>query len=180
MRRALVTCRDFVQQPRAASFTGPRWGSVAPSAGWSYASPVRLRDWWGMTLRTRLVAVTLLLAFSLASCGGDNSTQQGSQKPKSDTTTSAEVSSCACDADVPVPEAEFQEAACLTDLTTRGTQESGHTKPKDWAGLNAKETDNPSGVSGLQIDGYFPDDSRTNTNNGHDHDSQFVLRLPDE
>src|SRR5215212_7627616 len=135
-----------------------------------------------MTLRTRLVAVTLLLVFSLASCGGDNSTQQeqGSQKQESDTTTSAEVSSCVGDADVPVPGAEFQEAACLADLTTKGTQESGHTNPKDWAGLNAKETDNPSGVSGLQIDGYFPDDSRTNTNNGHNHDSQFVLRLPDE
>ena len=133
-----------------------------------------------MTLRTRLVAVTLLLVFSLASCGGDNSTQQGSQKQESDTTTSAEVSSCVGDADVPVPGAKFQEAACLADLTTKGTQESRHTNPKDWAGLNAKETDNPSGVSGLQIDGYFPDDSRTNTNNGHDHDSQFVLRLPDE
>ena len=133
-----------------------------------------------MTLRTRLVAVTLLLVFSLASCGGDNSTQQGSQKQESDTTMSAEVSSCVGDADVPVPGAEFQEAACLADLTTKGTQESRHTNPKDWAGLNAKETDNPSGVSGLQIDGYFPDDSRTNTNNGHNHDSQFVLRLPDE
>ena len=133
-----------------------------------------------MTLRTRLVAVTLLLVFSLASCGGDNSTQQGSQKQESDTTTSAEVSSCVGEADVPVPGAEFQVAACLADLTTKGTQESGHTNPKDWAGLNAKETENPSGVSGLQIDGYFPDDSRTNTNNGHDHDSQFVLRLPDE
>src|SRR5215216_7782736 len=74
----------------------PRWGPVAPGAGRSYASPVRFRDWWGMTLRTRLVAVTLLLVFSLASCGGDNSTQQeqGSQKQESDTTTSAEVSSC--------------------------------------------------------------------------------------
>jgi pimeloyl-ACP methyl ester carboxylesterase len=132
-----------------------------------------------MTLRIRFLILTLLLALSLASCGGGNSTQQGSQDEES-ATTSAEVSSCVGDADVQVPGAEFQEAACLEDLTTKGTQETGHTNPKDWAGLNAKETDNPSGVSGLQIDGYFPDDSRTNTNNGHDHDSQFVLRLPDE
>lgn len=75
-----------------------------------------------------------------------------------------------------VPGGDFQEAACLADLTTKGTQETGHTNSEDWAGLNAKETDNPSGVSGLQIDGYFPDDS--STNNEHDYDSQFVLRLP--
>ena len=133
-----------------------------------------------MTLRIRFAAVTLLLAFSLVSCGGDNSTQQASQEEESATTTSAEVSSCVGDTDVQVPGAEFQETACLADLTTEGTQETGHTNPKDWAGLNAKETNNPSGVSGLQIDGYFPDDSSTNTNNGYDHDSQFVLRLPDE
>src|SRR5918998_785227 len=133
-----------------------------------------------MTLRIRFVAATLLLTFSLVSCGGDNSTQQGSQKEESATTTSAEVSSCVGDADVQVPGAEFQEAACLADLTTKGTQETEHTNPRDWEGLNAKDTNNPNGVSGLQIDGYFPDDSRTNTNNGHDHDSQFVLRLPDE
>jgi pimeloyl-ACP methyl ester carboxylesterase len=133
-----------------------------------------------MTLRIRFAAVTLLLAFSLVSCGGDNSTQQASQEEESATTKSAEVSSCVGDTDVQVPGAEFQETACLADLTTEGTQETGHTNPKDWAGLNAKETNNPSGVSGLQIDGYFPDDSGTNTNNGYDHDSQFVLRLPDE
>src|ERR687897_321984 len=132
-----------------------------------------------MTPRIRFLAVTLLLALSLASCGGDNSTQQGSQKEEP-ATTSAEVSSCEGDADVQVPGAEFQERACLEDLTTEGTQETGHTNPEDWAGLNAKETDNPSGVSGLQIDGYFPDDSRTNANNDHNRDSQFVVRLPDE
>jgi pimeloyl-ACP methyl ester carboxylesterase len=132
-----------------------------------------------MTPLIRFLTVTLLLALSLASCGGDNSTQQGSQDEES-ATTSAEVSSCVGDADVQVPGAEFQEVACLEDLTTEGTQETGHTNPKDWAGLNAKETENPSGVSGLQIDGYFPDDSRTNANNGYDHDSQFVLRLPNE
>jgi hypothetical protein len=29
------------------------------------------------------------------------------------------------------------------------------------------------------VDGYFPDRSTTTTNNGWDHDSQFVVRLPD-
>src|SRR5918997_5236125 len=133
-----------------------------------------------MTLRIRFVAATLLLTFSLVSCGGDNSTQQGSQEEAPATTTSAEVSSCVGDAEVQVPGADFQEVTCLADLTTKGTQETGHTNPKDWAGLNAKETENPGGVSGLQIDGFFPDDSRTNTNNEHNHDSQFVLCLPDE
>src|SRR5918993_2495991 len=117
-----------------------------------------------MTLRIMFVAVTLLLAFLLVSCGGDNSSQQGSQEEESATKTSAEVSSCVGDADVQVSGAEFQEAACLEDLTTEGTQQTGHTNPQDWAGLNAKEADNPSGVSGLQIDGYFPDDSHVNAN----------------
>src|SRR5215204_6323023 len=132
MRRALVPCRDFVQLRLQ-----PRWGLVAPGAGRSYASPVRFRDWWGMTLRTRLVAVTLLLVFSLASCGGDNSTQQGSQKQESDTTMSAEVSSCVGDADVPVPGAKFQEAACLSDLATKATQECSHSHHNACVALNA-------------------------------------------
>jgi hypothetical protein len=76
--------------------------------------------------------------------------------------------------------AEFQEVACLEDLTTAGTVESGHTDPEHWAGLHAEGTENPTGVAGVQIDGYFPDDSRTNPTGGHDHDSQFVIRLPDE
>lgn len=81
---------------------------------------------------------------------------------------------------VRVPGAEFWDADCLKELTTAGTQETGHTNRSDWQGLNAAGTENPSGVPGLQIDGYFPDDSRTNTNNGFDHDSQFVLRFPND
>lgn len=78
-----------------------------------------------------------------------------------------------------VPGAQVQEAACLDDLTTAGTVASGHTNPADWAGLNAAGTVNPTGVPGIQVDGYFPDTSTTNTNNGWNHDSQFVLRIPD-
>lgn len=78
-----------------------------------------------------------------------------------------------------VPGAEQTKVACLSDLTTAGTVASGHTVPADYAGLSSARTINPSGVPGMQIDGYFPDTSTTNTNNGWNHDSQFVLRLPD-
>lgn len=77
-----------------------------------------------------------------------------------------------------VPGAEKQVSACLDDLTTAGTIASGHTVPADWAGLHATGTRNPSGVPGVQVDGYFPDTSTFNTNNGWNHDSQFVIRLP--
>ena len=35
-------------------------------------------------------------------------------------------------------------------------------------------------MPGLQIDGYFPDTSTTNTTHGWNHDAQFVIRLPDK
>ncbi|HXH79268.1 tannase/feruloyl esterase family alpha/beta hydrolase [Nocardioides sp.] len=76
--------------------------------------------------------------------------------------------------------AEKQTFACLDDLTTAGTVVSGHTNQADWRGLHAPGTTNPTGVPGLQIDGYFPDTSTTNTNNGWQHDAQFVIRLPEE
>lgn len=78
-----------------------------------------------------------------------------------------------------VPGAEAQKAACLTDLTTAGTVPSGHSFTADFSGLHTAATVNPTGVPGIQIDGYFPDTSTTNTRNGWNHDSQFVLRLPD-
>jgi hypothetical protein len=73
-----------------------------------------------------------------------------------------------------VPMAERQVVSCVDELTTAG----GHTNPADWAGLTHSGLPQPSGVPGIQIDGYFPDTSRTNTNHGWNHDSQFVLRLP--
>ncbi len=79
-----------------------------------------------------------------------------------------------------VPGAEVQDGDCLKDLTTAGTEGTGHTNRFDWQGLHASGTNNPSGVSGLQVDGYFPDDSKTNKNNGFNHDSQFVIRFPDD
>ncbi|TDB94429.1 tannase/feruloyl esterase family alpha/beta hydrolase [Actinomadura sp. 7K534] len=79
---------------------------------------------------------------------------------------------------VHVPGAQRQTAACLADLTTAGTVESGHTEPAQWTGLHAAATRNPSGVPGVQIDGYFRDDSAFNATHGWNHDSQFVIRLP--
>jgi hypothetical protein len=79
---------------------------------------------------------------------------------------------------VRVPGAEYQEFAHLDDLTTTGTVASGHTNPSDYAGLTHAGLPSPSGVPGIQIDGYFPDNSHTNTNHGWNHDSQFVMRLP--
>ncbi|MFC4058377.1 tannase/feruloyl esterase family alpha/beta hydrolase [Planomonospora corallina] len=87
---------------------------------------------------------------------------------------------CARQDRVRVPGAEHQVAACLDDLTTAGTTATGHTDPADWAGLHPPGAVNPTGVPGIQIDGYFPDTSATNTNHGWKHDAQFVLRLPDE
>ncbi|MET8505550.1 tannase/feruloyl esterase family alpha/beta hydrolase [Streptomyces sp. NPDC004787] len=86
---------------------------------------------------------------------------------------------CARVSQVRVPGAELQQAACLDELTTAGTVASGHTDPADWAGLTPKDLAVPSGVPGIQIDGYFPDTSTTNTNHGLRHDAQFVIRLPD-
>ncbi|HEU4348327.1 MAG TPA: tannase/feruloyl esterase family alpha/beta hydrolase, partial [Actinoplanes sp.] len=80
---------------------------------------------------------------------------------------------------VRVPGAAHQQTACLADLTTAGTVASGHTVPADWAGLHAPGTVNPTGVRGIQVDGYFPDRSTTNTNHGWNHDAQFVIRLPE-
>ncbi|WP_327089442.1 tannase/feruloyl esterase family alpha/beta hydrolase [Nonomuraea sp. NBC_01738] len=79
-----------------------------------------------------------------------------------------------------VPGAEHVISATLDDLTTAGTVASGHTDPADWAGLHSKTTVNPTGVPGIQLDGYFPDTSATNATHGWNHDSQFVIRLPAE
>ena len=86
---------------------------------------------------------------------------------------------CARQGKVVVPGAEMQKVSCLDDLTTAGTLASGHTNVSDWAGLHAAGTTNPSGVPGIQVDGYFPDTSTTNINNGWNHDAQFVIRFPD-
>jgi hypothetical protein len=79
-----------------------------------------------------------------------------------------------------VPGAETQKSACLDDLTTAGTAATGHTDPSDYTGLTPTAQKNPSGVPGLQVDGYFPDTSTFNGENGWNHDAQFVMRFPDK
>ncbi|GHJ42461.1 3-hydroxybutyrate oligomer hydrolase family protein [Streptomyces sp. TS71-3] len=86
---------------------------------------------------------------------------------------------CGAGAPLHVPAAERAQSACLDDLTTRGTVASGHTVEADWAGLTPAGLPVPDAVPGVQIDGYFPDTSATNTHHGWDHDAQFVIRLPD-
>jgi hypothetical protein len=78
-----------------------------------------------------------------------------------------------------VPGAERHVVSVLDDLTTAGTVLTGHTDPTDWAGLHTPGTVNPTGVPGVQIDGYFPDTSTFNNTHGWQHDAQFVIRLPD-
>jgi hypothetical protein len=93
--------------------------------------------------------------------------------------STADPRHCVHQARIDVPRAEVQKSACLDDLTTAGTLLTGHTNIDDWNGLHASGTENPTGVPGIQVDGYFPDSSTTNSNNGWNHDSQFVVRLPD-
>jgi hypothetical protein len=80
---------------------------------------------------------------------------------------------------VRVPGAERQLVTCLDDLTTPSLVAAGRTVPADYAGLHAAGTVNPTGVRGIQVDGYFPDTSTFNPNNGWNHDAQFVIRLPE-
>lgn len=98
---------------------------------------------------------------------------------QSDGTRGGGAGHCASSGRLKVPGAERQEVSCLAELTTAGTVASGHTDPADWAGLTPAGLATPRGVPGIQIDGYFPDSSATNTNHGWQHDAQFVIRLPD-
>jgi Tannase and feruloyl esterase/3HB-oligomer hydrolase (3HBOH) len=86
---------------------------------------------------------------------------------------------CAGQPRATVPGAQYQTTACLPDLTTSALAGTPYTDPADYAGLAAKGTRNPTGVPGVQIDGYFPDSSHFNTDHGWNHDAQFVIRLPD-
>ena len=93
--------------------------------------------------------------------------------------TAAGEDHCTRQARVHVPGAAFQQSACLPDLTTTGLAGTPYTDMADQAGLTARGTRTPSGVPGVQIDGYFPDSSHFNNTHGWRHDAQFVIRLPD-
>lgn len=85
---------------------------------------------------------------------------------------------CANQAAIQVPGAEFQRVECQPDLSATALAAKGRSDISDWAGLHSKKTVNPPAGAGIQIDGYFPDDSTTNTTYGWNHDAQFVIRLP--
>jgi fermentation-respiration switch protein FrsA (DUF1100 family) len=91
----------------------------------------------------------------------------------------ARAQSCANLDKVKVPGAEMQRVGCLADMTTTGTAATDYTDASDWASLHPQGQRRPSGVPGLQVDGYFPDTSTANGTHGWFHDSQFVIRLPD-
>ncbi|MVQ32629.1 tannase/feruloyl esterase family alpha/beta hydrolase [Ramlibacter sp. MAH-25] len=92
----------------------------------------------------------------------------------------AQSGHCANIAAIAVPGAEKQQAACLDDLSTTYLTATGHTDASDWLPLHSAATRNPTGlVPGIQLDGYFPDTSTTNSYQGWNHDAQFVIRLPD-
>ncbi|MGW3247466.1 tannase/feruloyl esterase family alpha/beta hydrolase [Streptomyces sp. NPDC001070] len=78
-----------------------------------------------------------------------------------------------------VPGAGLQQVSCHGDMTTSALAGTPYTDSTDWASLTAAGTENPTGVPGTQIDGYFPDSSHLNTTHGWNHDAQFVIRLPD-
>lgn len=120
--------------------------------------------------RKRTSLATLALGASLALLPSTVSAQPGAVPAEGH---------CARLSQLRVPGAAHQQADCLGELTTAGTVDSGHTDPADWAGLTPKNLAVPRGVPGIQIDGYFPDTSTTNTNHGWNHDAQFVIRLPD-
>ena len=93
-------------------------------------------------------------------------------------TPKAPADPCANAATITVPGAELQRVECHTDLSATALSLKGRSDASDWAGLHSKQTVNPPAGAGIQIDGYFPDDSTTNTTYGWNHDSQFVIRLP--
>src|SRR5947207_276991 len=65
-----------------------------------------------------------------------------------------------------VPRAQHQISACLADLTTASTVSTGHSIAAEWAGLQPGGAVNPTGIPGIQLDGYFPDTSTFNTDHG--------------
>ncbi|GGB71379.1 D-(-)-3-hydroxybutyrate oligomer hydrolase [Knoellia flava] len=123
--------------------------------------------------RTLLAAVAALATtLTLTVAAPQASADRASDKPGG--------GHCARQSKIAVPGAEMQKVACLDDLTTASTVVTGHSKAADFAGLHTPGTVNPTGIPGIQVDGYFPDTSTTNTNNGWNHDSQFVIRIPDD
>ena len=78
----------------------------------------------------------------------------------------------------PAPSARSRRAS--TTSPPPAPQTNGHTDASDWAGpARAGHARTRPACPGLQIDGYFPDTSTTNSTHGWNHDAQFVIRLPE-
>ena len=119
-------------------------------------------------MRCRTLVPLLVLTAGAALAGGAPSA------------AAATPTHCPHAAAVAVPGAQQQDAtACLTDLTTPGLIATGNTDESDWATLTSARTAPQPATPGMQVDGYFPDDSATNTEKGKNHDAQFVMRFPD-
>lgn len=136
--------------------------------------------------RPRVCAKVFLAAFLCAVGFAPLFVHTTSADAEADVEAGAEAGAASCEGvdSTTVPGAERQDEYCLEDLTTEGTQPAGRTNRNDWEGLNASGTENPPGeVPGIQIDGYFPDDTdngNNNPNNGYLHNAQFVIRMPDD
>ena len=70
-----------------------------------------------------------------------------------------------------VPGAGMQVVTCQTDLSAVALSANGRSDTSDWAQLHSKMSTNPPAGAGIQVDGYFPDDSTTNTTYGWNHDA---------
>ncbi|MFF9189365.1 tannase/feruloyl esterase family alpha/beta hydrolase [Streptomyces rochei] len=128
------------------------------------------------TLRGVPFLAAVLTAVSLTAPGPAT----GATGATAATAATDESGHCARQERVRVPGAALQRTACLDDLTTTGLAGTPYTDLADQAGLTAGGTMAPSGISGVQVDGYFPDSSRFNNTHGWRHDAQFVIRLPDD
>lgn len=141
-----------------------KWSSHDPESTLDVKRAPSVTKWspgYAPGMRSAVLAVLTLLLLVLAAPAG--------------------AATCPNQAAVKVPGAEKQQADCLDDLTTKGTTTNGHTDQSDWITLHASQTKNPDEVvPGLQVDGYFPDTSTTNGYKGWFHDSQFVLRFPND
>ena len=74
----------------------------------------------------------------------------------------------------------MHQVACLDDLTTAGTVATGHTDPADWAGLHAAGHPQPHRRARHPDRRLLPRHLDHQHHHGWNHDSQFVIRLPDD
>ena len=93
-------------------------------------------------------------------------------------TSATAAAACPEGSAIAVPGAELQRVECHADLSATALSAVGRSDTSDWATLHSKQSTNPPAGAGIQVDGYFPDDSTTNTTYGWNHDAQFVIRLP--